>query len=107
MAKVAEINADEFDAGWTSQMQKFQMSRTRVVFLFTGHNPKRDLNSWLGECCTVCKSPTDDSRMLLCENEDCNKMYHIYCLVPPLSVIPDGDWYCPSCVIDQERETGK
>ncbi|CAI9548146.1 unnamed protein product [Staurois parvus] len=36
---------------------------------------------------------------LLCD--ECNMAYHIYCLNPPLSKIPeDEDWYCPSCKND-------
>lgn len=36
---------------------------------------------------------------LLCD--ECNMAYHMYCLNPPLSKIPeDEDWYCPSCKND-------
>lgn len=23
--------------------------------------------------------------------------YHLYCLQPPLTKLPEGDWFCPSC----------
>lgn len=36
---------------------------------------------------------------LLCD--ECNMAFHIYCLNPPLSTIPDDeDWYCPTCKND-------
>ena len=35
--------------------------------------------------------------MLLCDK--CNKGYHIYCLPVPLSAIPDGDWFCDTCIV--------
>lgn len=37
--------------------------------------------------------------MLICSNEACEKMYHIYCLDPPLTELPadDEDWFCPIC----------
>jgi hypothetical protein len=24
--------------------------------------------------------------------------YHMYCLRPPLTTVPPGDWFCPTCV---------
>lgn len=38
----------------------------------------------------------DDDNVLLCDS--CDSEYHTYCLDPPLVRIPDGNWYCPSCV---------
>lgn len=34
--------------------------------------------------------------MLLCDG--CDDAFHTYCLVPPLSEVPKGDWRCPLCV---------
>lgn len=34
--------------------------------------------------------------MLLCDA--CGKGWHTYCLMPPLTEIPEGDWVCPICV---------
>ncbi|PRP77672.1 hypothetical protein PROFUN_00533 [Planoprotostelium fungivorum] len=45
--------------------------------------------------CTKCESAEDDSQMLLCDR--CNRGYHLYCLDPPLSAIPEEDWFCPKC----------
>jgi len=33
--------------------------------------------------------------MLLCDT--CDRGYHTYCLRPPLSSVPVGDWFCPPC----------
>ncbi|RXN07911.1 E3 ubiquitin- ligase UHRF2 isoform X1 [Labeo rohita] len=39
---------------------------------------------------------------LLCD--ECNMAFHIYCLNPPLSAIPeDEDWYCPTCKNDSSE----
>eukprot|EP00960_Hanusia_phi_P045330 757169-Hanusia_phi.AAC.1 len=46
------------------------------------------------ECC-VCRSLSDASRLLLCD--ECDDGYHIYCLDPPLKRIPQGAWSCPGC----------
>lgn len=49
--------------------------------------------------CYVCGGKHDAHMQLLCD--ECNMAYHIYCLNPPLSKIPeDEDWYCPSCKND-------
>lgn len=45
--------------------------------------------------CEVCHSGCDDDNMLICDG--CEKLYHLYCLNPPLSEVPEGDWFCKSC----------
>ncbi|CAH0556045.1 unnamed protein product [Brassicogethes aeneus] len=44
------------------------------------------------EFCRVCK---DGGELLCCDS--CPSAYHTFCLNPPLSEIPDGDWKCPRC----------
>ena len=35
---------------------------------------------------------------LLCDGEGCGSpAYHLYCLQPPLAVVPRGKWYCAAC----------
>nr|CCA21504.1 conserved hypothetical protein [Albugo laibachii Nc14] len=47
------------------------------------------------EECRVCHFDGNESQMLLCDG--CDQAYHLYCLHPPLTCIPDGDWFCPKC----------
>ncbi|WCJ38411.1 methyl-CPG-binding domain 9 [Euphorbia peplus] len=51
---------------------------------------------WEDGVCNVCGVDKEDDICLLCDK--CNSGYHIFCLDPPLSKIPEGDWYCPSCI---------
>lgn len=51
---------------------------------------------WDEGVCKVCGFDKDDDSVLLCDG--CDSEYHTYCLNPPLSRIPTGNWYCPSCV---------
>lgn len=44
------------------------------------------------EYCRVCR---DGGELLCCDN--CPSAYHIYCLNPPLTRIPDEEWLCPRC----------
>ncbi|XP_019368979.1 PREDICTED: E3 ubiquitin-protein ligase UHRF1 [Gavialis gangeticus] len=46
--------------------------------------------------CYVCGGKQDPDKQLMCD--ECDMAFHIYCLNPPLSSIPDEeDWYCPEC----------
>ncbi|KAM5157640.1 E3 ubiquitin-protein ligase UHRF1 [Mantella aurantiaca] len=48
--------------------------------------------------CHVCGGKQDPDKQLLCD--ECDMAFHMYCLDPPLSALPDEDWYCPECRID-------
>ncbi|BHF73229.1 choline dehydrogenase 5 [Sparganum proliferum] len=52
-------------------------------------SPERDEHQ---EFCTECR---DGGDLICCEN--CPASYHIGCLNPPLSQIPEGVWLCPRC----------
>ncbi|KAL0334194.1 UNVERIFIED_CONTAM: Methyl-CpG-binding domain-containing protein 9 [Sesamum angustifolium] len=54
---------------------------------------------WDEGICKVCGMDKDDDNVLLCDK--CDSEYHRYCLNPPLLRIPEGNWYCPSCVVGQ------
>ncbi|XP_077346932.1 E3 ubiquitin-protein ligase UHRF1-like [Lithobates pipiens] len=48
--------------------------------------------------CHICGGKQDPGKQLLCD--ECDMAFHMYCLDPPLSALPDEDWYCPECRID-------
>eukprot|EP00980_Cylindrotheca_fusiformis_P030496 scaffold24915_cov117-Cylindrotheca_fusiformis.AAC.1 len=47
---------------------------------------------WKNDFCVVCD---DGGDLLVCDG--CERAYHLGCLKPPLSQIPEGDWFCPRC----------
>ncbi|KAM9829141.1 lysine-specific demethylase 5B-B isoform 1-T1 [Syngnathus typhle] len=49
--------------------------------------------------CLVCGSGGDEDRLLLCDG--CDDSYHTFCLIPPLTDIPRGDWRCPKCLAQE------
>ncbi|CAG9863845.1 unnamed protein product [Phyllotreta striolata] len=54
--------------------------------------------------CEVCGLTNQEDRMLLCDN--CDAGYHMFCLTPPLDVIPDGAWFCDECSTVQTIHLG-
>ncbi|XP_018413097.1 PREDICTED: E3 ubiquitin-protein ligase UHRF1-like [Nanorana parkeri] len=48
--------------------------------------------------CHICGGKQDPDKQLLCD--ECDVAFHMYCLDPPLSALPDEDWYCPECRVD-------
>lgn len=45
--------------------------------------------------CEICNQSNREDIMLLCDG--CDAGYHMDCLTPPLTEIPDGSWYCDNC----------
>ena len=60
----------------------------------TTTSPSRNISSVMGnnDGCKVCRRDEDHANLLLCES--CNDEYHIYCLNPPLTSVPDEDFFC-------------
>ena len=46
------------------------------------------------EYCRVCR---DGGELLCCDR--CPSSYHMHCLIPPMTIIPEDDWYCPRCTV--------
>ncbi|KAJ8439064.1 hypothetical protein Cgig2_018458 [Carnegiea gigantea] len=63
------------------------------ILILTSEMPEAVWNSGL---CKVCNTDKDDDSVLLCDI--CDGEYHTYCLRPPLGTVPEGKWYCPSCI---------
>jgi hypothetical protein len=46
--------------------------------------------------CLQCQRSDDDYALLVCGG--CSKCFHTFCLVPRVTKIPEGDWFCYDCV---------
>ena len=48
--------------------------------------------------CSVCQGPDEeDNDIILCDYVSCNRAYHQYCHIPPITEIGDEDWLCSHC----------
>merc|ERR1712223_367612 len=56
------------------------------------------------ECktCTLCGTSENDDQLLFCD--DCDRGYHMYCLVPPIKEPPEGSWSCNLCIENFHRK---
>ena len=48
-----------------------------------------------GKGCVVCNEHTDEHKLLICDG--CNGEYHLACLRPALTTVPEENWFCRSC----------
>ncbi|KAI8905734.1 PLU-1-like protein-domain-containing protein [Powellomyces hirtus] len=71
----------------------------KKAILPTDYLPKPGL-----ELCEICGGGENDEQMLLCDG--CNRGYHLYCFDPPMSAIPNTDWYCPDCLRGSGHDYG-
>lgn len=46
--------------------------------------------------CKICRRRTDAEQLLLCDH--CNGGTHMFCLRPKMIEVPEGNWYCGTCV---------
>lgn len=50
--------------------------------------------------CQVCRKGDNDECLLLCDG--CDRGCHMYCLRPKITQVPEGDWFCPTCIAQEE-----
>ncbi|XP_051516056.1 bromodomain adjacent to zinc finger domain protein 2A-like isoform X1 [Myxocyprinus asiaticus] len=52
--------------------------------------------------CQVCRKGDDDEYLLLCDG--CDRGCHMFCLRPKVMQVPEGDWFCPTCVAKENGD---
>lgn len=53
--------------------------------------------------CRICRRKGDAEKMLLCDG--CDRGHHMYCLKPPMTKVPSGDWFCSNCQPKQSQSS--
>ncbi|XP_015108765.1 lysine-specific demethylase lid [Diachasma alloeum] len=78
-------------AGFTKENKKSNKTR--------GVKQNYDFDPLAKYICHNCGRGDMEESMLLCDG--CDDSYHTFCLLPPLTEIPKGDWRCPKCVAEE------
>ena len=98
-----------FKQSWTQALLSSDIIIVNILFYFPGHptclqftaNMLISVKKYPWQCiecktCTLCGTSENDDKLLFCD--DCDRGYHMYCLVPPMKVpsLP-----CPlDCIIN-------
>ncbi|XP_059199016.1 bromodomain adjacent to zinc finger domain protein 2B-like [Centropristis striata] len=53
--------------------------------------------------CQLCRKGDNEELLLLCDG--CDKGCHTYCHKPKITTVPDGDWFCPTCVAKESGQS--
>ncbi|KAL6966592.1 hypothetical protein U1Q18_032374 [Sarracenia purpurea var. burkii] len=57
-----------------------------------------ETTDWNSDECCLCKM---DGSLICCDG--CPEAYHSRCVGVANSLLPEGDWYCPECMIDKDK----
>lgn len=80
---------------WKTSLTKATSFSQVFVHLATLERAVMWSRSLMNVRCRICRRKCGDEFLLLCDG--CDHGYHTYCLKPPLTEIPDGNWYCSDC----------
>ncbi|CEP14172.1 hypothetical protein [Parasitella parasitica] len=68
------------------------------------HGSSSSTDSNENDTCEICHKSENEEKLLLCDG--CNRGFHMYCLNPPLAVIPKTDWFCFQCLTAVGKDYG-
>ncbi|KAI8637375.1 hypothetical protein BD408DRAFT_58520 [Parasitella parasitica] len=68
------------------------------------HGSSSSTDSNENDTCEICHKSENEEKLLLCDG--CNRGFHMYCLNPPLTVIPKTDWFCFQCLTAVGKDYG-
>jgi hypothetical protein len=89
------INQDQKDFSRIAQALKRSRSDCLAHYYkwkASNRNYGQMKKKWKHMYCSVCG---DGGDLIICDG--CNSNFHLECATPPLSAVPDGDWFCHCC----------
>lgn len=90
---------------WESSLMSSTSFAQIYLHIATLENSIQWNKSALNARCKVCRRGGDGENMLLCDS--CDRGFHLYCLKPKLTSIPQGDWFCLGCRPRERVEKAK
>uniref|UniRef100_A0A4W4DYN3 [histone H3]-trimethyl-L-lysine(4) demethylase n=1 Tax=Electrophorus electricus TaxID=8005 RepID=A0A4W4DYN3_ELEEL len=91
-----EVKMKEEDEGSTDDPGKDEPCTKMTMRLRRNLSNPQFVDSFV---CRMCGRGDDDEKLLLCDG--CDDNYHTFCLLPPLTDPPKGNWRCPKCVAEE------
>mmetsp|Transcript_15236 Transcript_15236/g.31065 ORF Transcript_15236/g.31065 Transcript_15236/m.31065 type:complete len:290 (+) Transcript_15236:59-928(+) len=86
---------------FTSEYRCLKRSMNRMQEESMARRDSDGSETFEGEC-ALCN---EVGELLCCDV--CEKMYHLHCVTPPLSEVPEGEWFCPDCMMKKSMIEGK
>ena len=85
------------EAGWMLSAEPTAQDDVRLRGYCGAHSSDDHLRvqAIYESACTMCGRSDREDSSLLCD--DCDGVFHMDCLTPPMTAIPEGQWYCPKC----------
>ncbi|XP_021346334.1 tyrosine-protein kinase BAZ1B-like isoform X2 [Mizuhopecten yessoensis] len=80
------------------------LSRLHVLMAILDNSIKWEKSAENAKC-KICRKKGEEQKLLLCD--ECNQPFHMYCLRPALIEIPRGDWFCASCMPQNQRRKSR
>lgn len=53
--------------------------------------------------CAICRLGDRSEQLLVCDGKGCYRGMHADCMDPPLTIIPQGDWFCEKCTTKRHK----
>lgn len=92
---------------WADKSFAKLLSKAEEIIEVVIPAPAEDCNDGDDDvACRVCRSRERGDVMLICGDESgsvgCGMGTHIDCCDPPLTAVPEEDWFCPKCINTQK-----
>lgn len=89
MASLHLVTPDTLKELQNKRSERKRRSTANPQFSYNHFEPESDIHE---DYCALCHR---SGELLMCDT--CNLVYHLQCLDPPLTAIPNGTWSCPKC----------
>ncbi|XP_052197316.1 DDT domain-containing protein PTM isoform X7 [Diospyros lotus] len=89
------------DTDWSTKIEGSKRRRTSVDISGGSCLTEEvvdETTDWNSDECCLCKM---DGSLICCDG--CPAAYHLRCVGVSSNLMPEGDWYCPECMIDRDK----
>lgn len=92
-----QLGATRFALHYEKCLNKGSRARTNSTVTAPAKTATPELGEPWSAPCATCKGLETPESMLMCDG--CSRVFHMWCLVPRMSEIPEGPWMCRKCLM--------